>query len=148
MTLFKLLPALSALSLAAWAQAPVNSGGDTDIQHMQQQIADLESKLVEMNEKLTSATPADSTSSDTTQTPAAPHGLQLVTFHGVSDFTFGRPVFDVMPANGIGSSANSFNLGDLDLYTSVNLSEKLSFFAELLVTSDFSMNSASNSTAP
>ncbi len=135
MRFFKLLPALAALSLAVQAQTPANFGGDADIQQMKQQIADLESKLSDLNQKVSSTGTADSVSNDAAPTPQGSHA---VVFHGVSDVGFGRPVFDALPPNGIANSADSFNLGDLDLYTSVTLSEKLKFFAEMLVTSDFS----------
>jgi hypothetical protein len=68
--------------------------------------------------------------------PAA-HHFGLLQIRGFSDFSFGRPVEDNLPPGGLASSANSFSLGDLSLFITSQLTSKLSFYSELLFTSDF-----------
>ena len=135
MTLLRLLTAVAVLSLGLRAQTAPDDAEKADIQQMKQEIADLESKLAAINQ--TSGADASQSTSSAGDAAAPAHGLQSVVFHGVSDLNFGRPIFSVLPPDGLPSSTNSFGLGDLDLYMSANLSDRLSFFAELLITSDF-----------
>jgi hypothetical protein len=156
MTFLKMLPVATVLSLGLQAQTTPDDAEKADIQQMKQEIADLQSKLAQQEKRLSSpdgspgssvpeaplsAAEASTAASQTDATAAPPepvsHGLQTIVFHGVGDLNFGRPVFSVLPPGGLPTSTNSFGLGDLDLYTSAALSERLSFFAEVLVTSDF-----------
>jgi hypothetical protein len=66
------------------------------------------------------------------------HRLGPVEFKGFSDFGFGRPWFEKPAPNGIHGSTNSFNIGDLDLFTNTRIGEHWNLLAELLVSSDFS----------
>ena len=72
---------------------------------------------------------------DTSQGDA--HTLGPLEFRGYSDFTFGRPIFSVLPPGGLAGSTQSFSLGDFDLFVNARLNDHLSVLAELLVTSDF-----------
>src|SRR5207248_2601980 len=42
-----------------------------------------------------------------------------------------------LPEGGVPASKNSFNIGDLSLFITSQLTQKLSFYSELLITSDF-----------
>jgi hypothetical protein len=68
---------------------------------------------------------------------AAGHEFGKINFLGITDFSFGRPYEDNLPPQGLNGASYSFSMGDLDLFMSSQLSPKLSFFAELLITSDF-----------
>ena len=59
-------------------------------------------------------------------------------FRGFSDITIGRPLEENLPDTGLAGSHYSFTVGDLSLFITSQLSPKLSFYSELLFTSDFS----------
>ena len=57
---------------------------------------------------------------------------------GFTDFNFGRPWLEQQPPGGLAGTANSFNIGDFDLFTNTRISDHWSVLGELLITSDFS----------
>jgi hypothetical protein len=68
---------------------------------------------------------------------AGMHTLGPVQFSGFTDFSYGRAVFENLPAGGLAGTANGFGIGDFDLFTNTRIAEKWSLLAEVLVTSDF-----------
>jgi hypothetical protein len=74
------------------------------------------------------------------------HTFGKLQIRGFSDFTFGRPLEENLPGyNGdqtpvsghVAGDTYSFAVGDLSLFISSQLTQKLSFYSELLITSDF-----------
>jgi len=68
------------------------------------------------------------------------HVLGPLQFRGFTDINYGRALFEKLPPAGLRGSANSFNVGDFDLFTNTRISDHWSVLGEMLVTSDFTNN--------
>jgi hypothetical protein len=133
-----LITILAAGNLMAQSPAP-----DSDTAALLKKVEALEQSLSEVKAELARRAAA------VTPEPAAPtppaavpdtgdiHTLGPLQFRGYGDFTFGRPVFENMPPGGIANSAQSFSLGDFDLFVTSNVGSHLRMLAELLITSDY-----------
>jgi hypothetical protein len=156
------------LLTGAWAQPAeknAHAGGDkavqtTDptIERLLKKIEEMEAVQKRMQEKLDSLTAGPSATQQGAGTAVSPavaaelvqadagdvsagdHSLGPVTFRGFTDFDYGRPWFEKLPAGGLIGSPNSFNIGDFDLFANARISEHWSVLGEMLVTSDFSNN--------
>jgi hypothetical protein len=65
------------------------------------------------------------------------HMLGKLNIVGFSDMNIGRPLEENLPEGGVAGSHYSFGVGDLSLFITSQLSPKVSYYAELLITSDF-----------
>jgi hypothetical protein len=151
------LPALAIATVLgctpAWAQA--DAGNADRIDQLLKRIEELEAsqKLMQKTiERLTATAsvppvasavanpPAPLPAPEPEQAPADPgiHTLGPVQFSGFTDFSYGRAVFENLPAGGLQGTSNGFGIGDVDLFTNTRISENWSLLAELLFTSDFS----------
>jgi hypothetical protein len=142
-----------------FAQTPQNDSpkDKTTIERLAEQVEALQAQLKHVQEQLAqmsgetapAASPAVASGQDAVK-PVEPvtdaqimgaddetHKLGPFQMRGFGDIGFGRPVFENLPNAILKGSTYSFSLGDLDLFTTARISDRLSFLAELLITSDF-----------
>lgn len=149
------------LGTAAVAQQPSDP---QTVEQLLKRLADLEARLKAVEGKNAEApkeTPAPASApAAAAQTPASAlsaadqaeanaiieqaasgstsgHMLGKLNIVGFSDMNVGRPLEANLPATGVAGSHVSFALGDLSLFFTSQLSDKVSFYSELLITSDF-----------
>jgi hypothetical protein len=145
------------LGSAAVAQQPSDS---QTVEQLLKRLADLEARLKAVEGKNASAprespapAPADTASAnapslaDQAEANAimqqaesgstSGHIFGKLSMVGYSDVGFGRPLEENLPPGGLPSAHQSFSLGDLNLFITSQLSPRVSFYTELLITSDF-----------
>ena len=110
---------------------------------------DLERGLAELKAELArrgAVSSSAAVSTVSTPIPEAPavalagnegHSLGPLQLRGFSDLGFGRALFEKMPPDGLHGSSNSFTIGDFDLFATAQITDRLSFLSEMLITSDF-----------
>jgi hypothetical protein len=83
------------------------------------------------------AQPASPTQEVVVQT--SPSGmLSNMRIRGYSDVGFGQPLQEKLSSGTLAGTTRGFQIADLHLFVTSNLSEQFSFLSELLITSDFS----------
>jgi hypothetical protein len=156
------LAILGSASLSGQTPQNDRAKDKTAIERLAEQVEALQAQLRHVQEQLaqmsgeTAAVPAASSvvaSGQEAVKPVEPvpdalvpatddegHKLGPFQMRGFSDLGFGRPLFEKMPEAVLKGSAHSFTIGDFDLFTTARISDRLSFLAELLITSDFTNN--------
>jgi hypothetical protein len=132
------------VSLCARSQPPI----DPQTAALMKKAEELERGLAELKAELArrgAVSTSDSTavSIPVPEPPAMPQPanegrtLGPLQLRGFSDLGFGRALFEKMPPAGLHGSSHSFTIGDFDLFATSQITDRLSFLGEMLITSDF-----------